>query len=593
MNRAPKNKQFAKPKNFKQSLKKLLSYIKKFRVLIIISLLLSVLGTVLTLYLPNKLQDMTNIIQKGLFSQVDLNAILKVGLILTGVLVLNLILSYLQGFILAIVNQKVSYGLRKEISKKINKLPLKYLDSNNNGDILSRVTNDVDNISHNLNNSIATLVSAITLLLGSLIMMFVNNWLMALCAIASSLVGFVLMGIIMKNSQKYFVEQQQNLGKLNGNIAEVYSAHLIVKAYNGEKEVQDKFVQINNKLYKSAWKSQFLSGLMYPIMNFVGNLGYVVVCVVGASLVFKGTITFGVIVAFMLYIRYFSQPLGQLAQVMTNFQTTVAAGERVFEFLDQQELQDESHKTAKLVDVKGNVIFKNVYFGYEQDKPVIKDFSCEIKSGQKVAIVGPTGAGKTTLVNLLMRFYEVEQGDIIVDGISIKDLTRENVHDLFSMVLQDTWLFEGTIKQNIIYSKQNVKDEDVYNVCKAIGLDHFIKTLPKGYDTVLNDTTTISAGQKQLITIARAMIQNSPMLILDEATSSVDTRSEALIHKAMDELTKNRTSFVIAHRLSTIKNADLILVMRNGDIVEKGKHQDLLQQNGFYAELYNSQFETV
>jgi ATP-binding cassette subfamily B protein len=422
-------------------------------------------------------------------------------------------------------------------------------------------------------------------------MMFYNSWILALVAIGSSFIGFALMIIIMSKSQKYFKIQQQGLGNINGHIEEIYSGHNVVKAYNGERNAKKTFEDINGSLYNSGWKSQFMSGLMMPIMNFIGNFGYAAVCVVGAALVMKGTISFGVIVAFMIYIRLFTQPLSQLAQSMQQLQRTAAASERVFEFLDEEELDDESHKIKKLKNVKGDVEFKNVRFGYEKDKTIINDFSANVKAGQKIAIVGPTGAGKTTMVNLLMRFYEIDGGEIYIDGIPISRVTRENVHDQFCMVLQDTWLFEGTIKENIIYSKHGVTDKEVIDACKSVGIHHFIRTLPQGYDTVLNDKASLSVGQKQLVTIARAIIQNSPLLILDEATSSVDTRTEKLVQDAMDKLTQGRTSFVIAHRLSTIKNADLILVMKDGDIIESGNHKELLEKGGFYAELYNSQFE--
>lgn len=582
---------FEKPKNFKNSVKKLIAYCKPYLFVIIVAVLLAVAGTILTLLGPNKLTEITNIVTQGMFGGIDMSAVAKIGLFLVIIYSLSMVFSYLQGFIMATITQRVSQNLRRNISRKINRLPLKYLDSKPHGEILSRVTNDVDTISQTLNQSVVTLVSATVLLIGSLIMMFLTNWIMALSAIGAISVGMILMVLIMSKSQKYFNRQQSSLGEINGHIEEIYSGHNIVKAYNGEEGAKQKFRSINNGLFLNAWKSQFLSGLMMPIMTFMGNLGYVVVCVVGASLVVNNQIEFGVIVAFMIYIRLFSQPLGQLAQAMTSVQSAAAASERVFEFLEEKELEEESCKSLTLTDVKGNVEFKNIKFGYNPDKTVINDFSIKIKAGQKVAIVGPTGAGKTTIVNLLMRFYEINNGEILIDDIPINQLTRENVHNLFGMVLQDTWMFEGTIKENIIYSKTGVSDEDVYEACRAIGIDHFIKTLPNGYDTVLDDNTTISAGQKQLVTIARAMIQNSPMLILDEATSSVDTRTEILIQKAMDKITKEKTAFVIAHRLSTIKNADIILVMKEGEIVETGNHKDLIKANGYYSELYNSQFD--
>ncbi|MGL6217811.1 MAG: ABC transporter ATP-binding protein, partial [Lacrimispora sphenoides] len=450
---------------------------------------------------------------------------------------------------------------------------------------------DVDTIGQSMNQSIGNLVTSVTMLVGTAIMMFYNNWIMALTAVGSSVFGFIIMGVIMSKSQKYFVQQQEDLGVANGHIEEVYSGHNVVKAYNGGKEARCFFENVNESLYNSGWKSQFMSGLMMPLMTFIGNFGYVAVCVVGAALAMNGTISFGVIVAFMLYIRLFTQPLSQIAQAFQNLQRTAAASERVFEFFDEEELSDESQKAKKLTNVKGDVEFRHVKFGYTPEKTIINDFSAQIKAGQKIAIVGPTGAGKTTMVNLLMRFYELDGGEILLDGIPISQVPRENVHEQFCMVLQDTWLFEGTIKENIIYSKPEVTDEQVIAACKAVGLHHFIRTLPQGYDTLLNDRASLSQGQKQLVTIARAMIQNAPMLILDEATSSVDTRTEILIQEAMDKLTVGRTSFVIAHRLSTIKNADLILVMKDGDIIESGNHKELLEKGGFYAELYNSQFE--
>jgi len=593
-----------KPKNFKASFGKLIKYSKRHLWGIIIAILFAVAGTVLTLIGPNKISDLTDLIRDSLpvFDEinktlislgtpVEMQKIIEIGIFLVIIYSLSAVFSYVQGFIMTTITQRLSKRMRKDISSKINKLPLKYMDSTPYGDVLSRVTNDVDTIGQTLSNSITTLVSSITLLVGSVVMMFITNWIMALTAIGASLIGFVFIALVMKFSQKHFKAQQEELGNINGHIEEVYSGHDIVNVYNGKRETKAKFEEINNRLYNSGWKSQFISGLMMPIMNFIGDFGYVAVCVVGAVLTMSGHISFGVIIAFMLYVRLFNQPLTQLAQAFNNLQSTAAASERVFEFLDEKELMDESHKKDILIDIKGNVEFKNVRFGYNPDKTIIKDFSAKVKAGQKVAIVGPTGAGKTTLVNLLMRFYEVDDGEILIDGVPISTLTRENVHDLFSMVLQDTWLFEGSVRDNIVYSKEGVTDEDVKTACKACGVHHFIKSLPHGYDSILDDNTSISAGQRQLMTIARAMIQNSPMLILDEATSSVDTRTEVLIQKAMDKLTEGRTSFVIAHRLSTIKNADLILVMKDGDIIEQGNHNDLLAKGGFYADLYNSQFE--
>ena len=580
-----------KPKSFKKPIGKLIVFCKPYLPFIIIAILFAIAGTVFTLIGPNKLSEITDLITEGLMTGIDLPAVSKIAILLVVLYGLGVLFSYIQGFIMTTITQKVANRLRTGISQKINKLPLKYFDSTSYGDVLSRVTNDVDMIAQTLNQSIGMLVTAITLFLGSLIMMLITNVVMTLAAILATVIGFAIMMTIMSKSQKHFLRQQKELGKINGHIEEIYSGHNIVKVYNGEKEAYEQFSKINDKLYESAWKSQFLSGMMMPLMNFIGNFGYVAVCVTGAALTMNGNISFGVIVAFMIYVRLFTQPLSQMAQAATSLQSTAAASERVFEFLEEKEMQDESSKTKVLKDAKGDVQFDHVKFGYNHDKIIIHDFSAHAKPGQKIAIVGPTGAGKTTMVNLLMRFYELNSGQIRIDGVPINELTRENVHDLFCMVLQDTWLFEGTIKENIIYSKQGVTDEEVVKACKAVGLDHFINTLPNGYDTVLNDNANLSAGQKQLITIARAMVENAPLLILDEATSSVDTRTEILIQNAMDKLMVGRTSFVIAHRLSTIKNADLILVMKDGDIIESGNHNELIKKNGFYAELYNSQFE--
>lgn len=583
----------AKPKNFGKTLKELMSYCSTYIPVIILSLVLAFAGAALNVYGPDKLSEITDVIQEGIATKVDLAKVESIGIFLAILYGLGLIFNYVQGFIMATITQRITKKMRTDISGKINRIPLKYYDATSYGNVLSRVTNDVDTIGQTLNNSLGTLVTAIATFIGAIVMMFYTNWIMAITGILATLIGFSLMSVIMKHSQKYFIAQQKELGKLNGHIEEIYSGHNVVKVYNGEKDAKNAFHEMNSRLYDNAWKSQFLSGLMMPVMGFIGNFGYVAICVVGAMLVTHDVITIGTIVAFMVYIRLFTQPLTQLAQAATNLQATAAASERVFEFLKEEELEDESYKTTKLEQVKGDVEFKNVRFGYKEDQIVIKDFSAKAKAGQKVAIVGPTGAGKTTLVNLLMRFYELGSGEISIDGIPIHQLTRKNVHDLFCMVLQDTWLFEGTIKENIIFSKENVTDEQVEEACKAVGLHHFIQTLPQGYDTMLNDKASLSAGQKQLITIARAMVENAPLLILDEATSSVDTRTELLIQQAMDQLTVGKTSFVIAHRLSTIKNADLILVMKDGDIIETGNHEDLLANGGFYADLYNSQFEQV
>ncbi len=580
-----------KPDNFKESIGKLINYCKPYLIYIVLAFVFAIVGTVFNLVGPNRLSEITDIITEGFTGAIDLDRIKSIGLFLVTLYVIGAILSYFQGFIMATVTQTVTKKLRTEISTKINRLPLSYFDSNNHGDILSRVTNDIDTIGQTLNQSLGQLVTSISLFIGSLIMMFYTNIPMAFSAILSTVIGFGLMITIIKKSQKYFGQQQKSLGELNGHVEEIFTGHNIVKAFNGEESAIEEFNQINDTLFDSAWKSQYISGLMMPLMSFIGNFGYVVVCVVGAYLAFNDQITFGVIVAFMMYIRLFTQPLSQIAQAFTNLQSAAAASERVFNFLEEEELEVETGKPTSLGTVKGNVTFDHVKFGYNPDRLIINDFSLEAKVGQKIAIVGPTGAGKTTLVNLLMRFYEVNSGEIYIDGTPISSVTREALHEQFCMVLQDTWLFEGTVRENIVYSKKGVKDEEVVNACKAVGVHHFIKTLPHGYDTVLDDTTSLSAGQKQLMTIARAMVADAPLLILDEATSSVDTRTELIIQRAMDSLMHGRTSFVIAHRLSTIKNADLIIVMKDGDVVESGNHDVLLQQNGFYADLYNSQFD--
>ncbi|WP_183561417.1 ABC transporter ATP-binding protein [Paenibacillus endophyticus] len=572
---------------------KLVAYCRPYVPLIIIALLLSVVGTIFTIVGPSKLQEMTDHITVGLMGEIDMDAVLGIGILLSVLYGLSVIFSFFQGYIMATVTQKVTKSLRTRISKKINKLPLKYFDSNSNGDVLSRVTNDIDTIGQTMNQSVGMLVTSVTMLVGSLVMMFYTNVWMSVTAIVSTFLGFAFMTVMIKKSQTHFVHQQANLGAMNGHVEEIFSGYDVVKVYNGEQKAKETFNEINEKLYESSWKSQFLSGLTMPLMMFVGNFGYVAVCIVGGALAMDGQISFGVIVAFMLYVRLFTQPLGQIAQAATSLQSTAAAAARVFEFLEEKELEDEKHKSKMLKNVKGQVEFRNVTFGYDPNKLIINDFSARALPGQKIAIVGPTGAGKTTIVNLLMRFYELNGGEITIDGVPIHELPRENVHEQFCMVLQDTWLFEGTIKENIVFNKQGVTDADVKDVCKAVGIDHFIRTLTHGYDTVLNEQVNLSAGQKQLITIARALIANAPLLILDEATSSVDTRTELLIQEAMDRLMAGRTSFVIAHRLSTIKNADIILVMKDGDIIESGNHHELLAANGFYADLYNSQFETA
>lgn len=658
------NNKNLKPKNLKKSLSRLIKELNKYKILIIISLLLAVVGSILSIITPNKLSKLTDEITKGLIINKDnfktlneqiyfnytnndlkeieidnikisindqleylniakdikqddisdlykklnlmpetikelvkpkmnLDKIKVISIFLAIIYILSALFTYIESISMTVVANKFAKNLREKISIKINKLPLKYFDKNKIGDVLSRVTNDVDTVSQTLNNSLASFVSALTLFIGTIIMMFVTNSLMAITAIISSLFGFIFMFIVLSKSQKYFIERQKELGNLNANIEEIYSNIAVVKKYNAKEETRANFNKINDKLFNSTRKSSFLSGLMPPMMMFVGNFGYVCVCIVGALLVINNKISFGVIVAFISYVRLFTSPLSQIAQTMSSFQQTVAASERVFELLDEEEMEKETNK--KILEkekVIGKLEFNDMCFTYDgNNTPTIKDFSVKIKPGQKVALVGPTGSGKTTMVNLLMKFYDINSGDIKIDDIKIKDLKRENVHDLFTMVLQDTWLFEGTIKENIIYNRKNITLEEVKKACKIVGMDHFIKTLPNGYDSYLNEETNVSEGQRQLLTIARALIKETPFLILDEATSNVDTRTEELISKAMDVLTKGKTSFIIAHRLSTIKNADLIIVMKDGEILEKGKHDELLKQNGFYAELYNSQFK--
>lgn len=658
------NNKNLKPKNLKKSLSRLIKELNKYKILIIISLLLAVVGSILSIITPNKLSKLTDEITNGLiinkdnfktlneqiyfnytnnnlkeieidnikisindqleylniakdikqddisdlYSKLDLmpetikelvkpkmnlDKIKVISIFLAIIYILSALFTYIESISMTVVANKFAKNLREKISIKINNLPLKYFDKNKIGDVLSRVTNDVDTVSQTLNNSLASFVSALTLFIGTIIMMFVTNSLMAITAIISSLFGFIFMFIVLSKSQKYFIERQKELGNLNANIEEIYSNIAVVKKYNAKEETRTNFNKINDKLFNSTRKSGFLSGLMPPMMMFVGNFGYVCVCIVGALLVINNKISFGVIVAFISYVRLFTSPLSQIAQTMSSFQQTAAASERVFELLDEEEMEKETNK--KILEkekVIGKLEFNDVCFTYDGNIiPTIKDFSVKIKPGQKVALVGPTGSGKTTMVNLLMKFYDINSGDIKIDDIKIKDLKRENVHDLFTMVLQDTWLFEGTIKENIIYNRKNITLEEVKKACKIVGMDHFIKTLPNGYDSYLNEETNVSEGQRQLLTIARALIKETPFLILDEATSNVDTRTEELISKAMDVLTKGKTSFIIAHRLSTIKNADLIIVMKDGEILEKGKHDELLKQNGFYAELYNSQFK--
>ena len=592
-----------KPQDFGGVMKKLVHFCRHYIPAIIVALVLGAIGTVCQIVGPDKLKDMTNEIAKGLpalvngkpvLGAIDMDAVTHIAWLLVALYVGYAVLCYVQSWMMANVTQRTAQELREAISVKINKLPLRYFDKVSYGDVLSRITNDVDAIGQTLGQSVGSLITSVTLFVGALIMMFYNNVIMTVCAIASSLVGLLIMGAIMKVSQKYFSRQQIALGDVNGHVEEMYAGHTVVKAYCGEADSIRAFEKYNGDLYDSGWKSQFLSGLMMPLMNFVGNFGYVVVCVVGAVLAMDGKIEFGVIVAFMMYIRLFTQPLSQFAQAFQNLQRCAAASERVFSFLEEPEMADESDKQALLGvngrPVRGDVEFSHVKFGYDPSKTIINDFSASVKSGQKVAIVGPTGAGKTTMVNLLMRFYEISGGSSAIDGVDTKSVPRWNVHDQFSMVLQDTWVFRGTVRENIAYSKPDVTDKQIEDACKAVGLHHYIMSLPNGYDTVIDDKATLSQGQKQLLTIARAMVEDAPILILDEATSSVDTRTEELIQKAMDALTVDRTSFVIAHRLSTIRDADMILVMNHGDIVESGTHEELLAKGGFYADIYNSQF---
>ena len=638
-----------KSKDFMGSMKKLLQNLKPWRVLLTLGLVLAFISAILSLVAPDHLSDLTDTITSGIKPNIsentikdimsnpdisyedkmsfqvtlssmsnssdttellkkidelpssiydiikpsiDMDKVKSIVTFLTILYLLSAIFSYIESVSMTTVSNNFAKNLRSRISVKINKLPLKYFDTHETGDVLSRVTNDVDTIAQNLNQSLATLISATTLFIGSIIMMFATNWIMAITAILSSLIGFAFMFIILMKSQKYFMKRQKELGELNGHIEEIYSGQSIVRAYNNEENVKKEFNKLNEALKVSNQKSQFLSGLMQPIMGFIGNFGYVCVCIVGALLTMNNVISFGVIVAFMIYVRLFTNPLSQLAQAMTSLQSTAASAERVFEFLEEEEMTLE-HPTKHLDKnkVKGDIEFKNVVFGYDDTRTIIKNFSVKAKSGQKIAIVGPTGAGKTTLVNLLMKFYEINSGDILIDGVSTKELSRENIHELFVMVLQDTWLFDGTVRDNIKFNSEDVTDEEIWNACKVVGVDHFIKTLPGGLDAKLNDSDSVSQGQKQLMTIARGMIEDGPFLILDEATSNVDTRTEELVQKAMDKLTEGRTSFIIAHRLSTIKNADIILVMNEGNIIEQGNHEELMKLNGFYAELYNSQFK--
>ncbi len=582
-----------KAKNMRGALTSLLSYCKSQTGIILFALVLAAIGAVFTIIGPNQISRLTDYIYDGLSTEIDMAGVQSVALLLVGIYLASAVCNFVQQYIMQTVTQRTSKRLRGDIDTKINRLPLKFFSGNAAGDVLSRMTNDVDMIGQAMSNSLSNLVTAIAQLVGCLIMMYYTDWVLATTTVLSTLIGLVLMVVIMSRSQKYFTARQESLGILNGYIEEMYAGHDVIRILNAEDEVKETFSSMNQAVRTANFRSQFLSGLMQPLMTFVGNLGYVAVCVVGAWQIIEGNITFGVITAFLIYTRLFESPLRQISQAMTQVQSCAAASERVFEFLSEEEMEDESDKVQRIEQVRGEVEFRHVKFAYPNapEKEIIHDFSAKVQPGQKVAIVGPTGAGKTTMVNLLMRFFEPTGGTILIDGVPTTDIPRSNVHNQFGMVLQDTWLFEGTVRENLLYNTQCVTEEQMINACKACGIHNFIQALPHGYDSVLSDNTAISAGQKQLMTIARAMIQNSPMLILDEATSSVDTKTEMLTQQAMDQLTNKRTSFVIAHRLSTIKNADLILVMRDGDIVEQGSHEELLKQNGFYAELYNSQFE--
>lgn len=582
-----------KKESMLSSLKRTFSYMKKGIPAIICALILAAVSAVLTIIGPDKIGKMTTLMQEGLYGEINFAEITKLGIFLVILYLSSALFQYIVHFIMATVTLRTSKKMRGDLSEKINRVPMSYFTKTSQGDVLSRITNDVSTLQQGLTNSLPGIISALAQFAGCLLMMFITEWRLALCVVSITVIGLFLLMLVMGHSQKYFVARQESLGNLNGYIEEMYSGHQVVRISCAGDKIKTGFAALNHAVYDANWKSQFLSGMMQPLMNVIGNIGYVAVCIVGAALALNGSIPFGVIVSFILYVRLFTSPLTQIAQGMTNLQTSAASAKRIFEFLEEEEMSDESQKSSLPPAIKGSVDFQNVHFSYPDtpDKVIIKNFSVSVKPGQKVAIVGPTGAGKTTMVNLLMRFFEINSGSISIDGISISDLKRENLHDIFAMVLQDTWLFEGSVRENLVYNMENISDEDLKRVCKACGIYRFIHSLPHGFDTVLSESTTISAGQKQLLTIARAMLQNAPMLILDEATSSVDTCTEAIIQKAMDELTKNRTSFVIAHRLSTIKNADLILVMKDGDVIENGTHEELMQKGGFYYDLYNSQFE--
>ena len=579
--------------DIRTALPRMTGYLRSSMGIIIFALVLAALSAVMTIIGPNKIGDMATIMSDGLTTGIDLTAIAKVGIFLAVIYGLSALFGFAQHYIMSVVTLKTSYKMRGELSEKINRVPQKTFNTTSQGDILSRITNDVSTLQQGLTNSLPTIISAATQFIGCLIMMFFTEWRLALIALCVTLFGMAALVLIMSRSQRYFAARQKSLGELNGYVEEMYSGHEVVRISRAERGVGERFDRLNADVYDANWRSQFLSGVMQPLMNVIGNISYVAVCVVGSLLAMNGTIEFGVIVSFILYVRLFTSPLTQIAQGMTNLQTAAASAHRIFDFLESEELSDESNKPAHAIQTRGQVTFDHVRFSYPDapDKVVIRDFSAVVQPGQKVAIVGPTGAGKTTMVNLLMRFFEINAGSISIDGVKTSDMRREDVHSLFSMVLQDTWLFEGTVRENLVYNMQGIDDDQLESVCRACGLDKFVHALPNGFDTVLSDSTSISAGQKQLLTIARAMLQNAPMLILDEATSSVDTRTELLIQRAMDELTHDRTSFVIAHRLSTIKNADLILVMRDGDVIESGTHDELMQKGGFYADLYNSQFD--
>ena len=582
-----------KKKHMTASLGKAFLYMKSSIPAIIFALILAALGAVLTIIGPDKIGQMTTLMEEGLYGKINLQAIGEIGFYLAVIYIASALFNFVQHFVMATVTLKASKRMRGDLAEKINRVPISYFNKASQGDVLSRITNDIMTLQQGLSNSMPGIISAAAQFAGCLVMMFLTEWRLALCVLGVTFIGMILTGLVMGCSQKYFVARQKSLGELNGFVEEMYSGHQVVRISRAEKKIKGSFDKLNADVYDANWRSQFLSGVMQPMMTVIGNIGYVVVCIVGSTLALNGAIPFGVIVSFILYVRLFTAPLTQIVQGMTNLQTAAASARRIFEFLEAEELPDESGKTDELKSIKGTVAFENVRFSYPDspNKVIIKNFSASIRPGQKVAIVGPTGAGKTTMVNLLMRFFEINSGSITIDGVPTTQLKRENVHELFGMVLQDTWLFEGTVRENLVYNMENKSDDDLERVCKACGLSHFVHSLPKGFDTVLSEATAISAGQKQLLTIARAMLQDAPMLILDEATSSVDTRTEAVIQKAMDELTKGRTSFVIAHRLSTIRNADLILVMKDGDVLESGNHEELMAKGGFYHDLYNSQFE--